>query len=231
MLGFLSVLAIFAMVTLFSYGVLPTSELASARQPSMGTVLESVVGPWGSTFISFGVVISVLGAYLAWTLMAAEVMYIPATNKDMPRFLGKMNRVDTPIAALILSTIAVQVLLLITLASEDALNFMLDLCTSLALVPYFLAAAYALKLGASGDTYESEPVVRRRHVVIGAIATAYTLLLVFTAGATFLLLTCVIYAPGTILTSEPGARTACACSLRGSSPCARSSSLVRLPAS
>ena len=31
---------------------------------------------------------------------------------------------------------------------------MLDLATSLALLPYLLAAAYALKLGLTGETYE-----------------------------------------------------------------------------
>jgi len=162
-------------------------------------VLESVGGAWGSTFISFGVVISVLGAYLAWTLMAAEVVYIPATNDDMPRFLRRLNSAGTPIAALILTTLLVQVFLLVTLTSDDALNFMLDLCTSLALVPYLLAAAYALKLALRRETYESEPAVRNRHLLIGALATIYTLFLVVIAGATFLLLSCVIYAPGTIL--------------------------------
>ena len=44
-LGFVSVLALFASVTLVSYGVMPQSELAEAQQPSMGAVLESVVGP------------------------------------------------------------------------------------------------------------------------------------------------------------------------------------------
>lgn len=109
--GFLSVLSIFALVTLLSHGVMPRTELAHARQPSMGTVLESVVGPWGSTFISFAVVISVLGAYLAWTLMAAEVMYIPATNDDMPRFLRRVNTSGTPIVALILTTVLIQIFL------------------------------------------------------------------------------------------------------------------------
>jgi len=198
-LGFVSVLSVFALVTLLSYGVLPRSELATARQPSMGTVLESVVGPWGSTFISFGVVISVLGAYLAWTLMAAEVMFIPATNDDMPVFLRRMNRAGTPIAALVLTTILVQVFLLVTLASDDALNLLLDLCTSLSLIPYFLAAAYGLKIALSGETYERDRGPRTRHLVIGAAATVYTIFLLYTAGATFLLLSCVIYAPGTIL--------------------------------
>ena len=54
-------------------------------------VFESVVGDWGEVFISVAVIVSVLGAYLAWTLMAAEVMYIPARADDFPEFLGREN--------------------------------------------------------------------------------------------------------------------------------------------
>ena len=90
-LGFLSVLAIFALVTTSSYAVVPQPELAATRQPSMVGVFESVVGDWGEIFISVAVVVSVLGAYLAWTLMAAEVMYIPARADDFPEFLGREN--------------------------------------------------------------------------------------------------------------------------------------------
>src|SRR5690606_5434667 len=54
-LGFLSVLSIFALVTLSSFAVLPRAEIADTRQPSMAGVLESVVGPRGTTFVSVGV--------------------------------------------------------------------------------------------------------------------------------------------------------------------------------
>jgi len=198
-IGFLSVLSLFALVTLLSYGVLPREGLTAARQPSMASVLESVVGSWGSTLISIGVVVSVLGAYLAWTLMSAEVVYIPSKTDDMPRFLGRMNRSGTPIAALILTSTLIQVFLIVTLTSDDALNFMLDLCTSLALIPYLLATAYALKLAWTRETYVDEHAVRIRHLLVAGLATAYTILLVYVAGAKFLLLSCIIYAPGTFL--------------------------------
>jgi arginine:ornithine antiporter/lysine permease len=198
-LGFLSVLAIFSLVTMVSYGVMPTEELGTARQPSMASVLDSVVGSWGSTLISVGVVVSVLGAYLAWTLMAAEVMFIPARNADMPKFLKRLNRAETPIAALILTTVFIQLFLLLTLTADDALNFMLDLSTSLALIPYFLVAAYAFKIAHTGETYENDPAARRSHRLVAGLATVYTVFLVYSAGAKFLLLSCVIYAPGTVL--------------------------------
>lgn len=66
-LGFLNVFAVFASVTIVSYGIMPMSEIAELRQPSMAGVLESTVGTWGKVFISVGLIVSVLGAYLAWT--------------------------------------------------------------------------------------------------------------------------------------------------------------------
>ena len=42
-------------------------------------------------FVSIGLIVSVLGAYLAWTLMAAEVLYVAAKDDDMPRFLARSN--------------------------------------------------------------------------------------------------------------------------------------------
>ena len=110
LLGFTSTLALFASVTLVSYGVLPQHDLATAKQPSIGVVLESVVGDWGATFISVGVIISVLGAYLAWTLLNAEVMYMPARTDVMPRLLARENRHRTPIAALVTTNLSVQAL-------------------------------------------------------------------------------------------------------------------------
>ncbi len=199
-LGFLSVLSLFALVTLSSYAVVPQPELADTRQPSMVGVFESVVGDWGEVFISVAVIVSVLGAYLAWTLMAAEVMYIPARNDDFPEFLGQENEHGTPITALVVTSIAVQALLGLTLVVNDALNFMLDLCTSLALVPYFLAAAYGLKLGLTGEAYEGVSAgVRRRETIFAGAATAYTLFLFDAAGLEFLLLSTVILAPATLL--------------------------------
>lgn len=198
-LGFLSVLAVFALVTLVSYGVLPRQGIAELRQPSMAPLLEHVVGGWGSIFISVGVVVSVLGAYLAWTLMAAEVLYIPATYADLPRFLARQNKASAPIVALVLSTLFVQLMIVVVLFADDALNFMLDLCTSLALIPYLLAAGYALKIAITRETYDDGDRGRTRELVVAALAVVYTVFLVFAAGPKFLLLSCIIYAPGTVL--------------------------------
>ncbi|MFF2549531.1 basic amino acid/polyamine antiporter [Nocardia sp. NPDC058058] len=199
-LGFLSVLAIFASVTMVSFGIIPRAELAGLQQPSMSPVFESAVGPWGAWFISIGLIVSVLGAYLAWTLMAAEVLFVAAGDDDMPRFLARVNARTVPVVAVTFTTVLIQLVLLITLFSDDAFTFTLKLCSALSLVPYLLAAAYALKLGATRETYaEIRPRDRVRELVIAGIATFYTAFMIVVAGPEFLLLSCIIYAPGTIL--------------------------------
>jgi arginine:ornithine antiporter/lysine permease len=197
-IGFLSVLSVFALVTLVSYGVMPQGELAAISQPSMASVLESVVGPWGSIFIRAGVIVSVLGAYLAWTLMAAEVLYIPAKAEDMPRFMARTNRHGAPATALIMAAGMISLLLVALLFSADALNFMLDLTAALSLIPYLLAAAYAVKLTITRETYD-DGKSRVPDMVIAALATVYTLFLVYAAGVDKLLLSCVLYAPAAAL--------------------------------
>ncbi|GAA3579236.1 basic amino acid/polyamine antiporter [Nonomuraea rosea] len=187
-LGFLGVLALFASVTLLSYAALPKARMEGLRQPSMAGVLEAVVGTWGAVLISVGLIVSVLGAYLAWTLMAAEVLFVAARDDDMPAFLRRENRHGTPAAALVLTSALITAVLVVTLFSDDAFTFTLKLTSALSLVPYLLAAGYALKLGGSGT-----------QVLVAALAVLYTAFLVFAAGLEFLLLSCVVYAPGAIL--------------------------------
>jgi arginine:ornithine antiporter / lysine permease len=187
-LGFLGVLALFASVTLLSYGALPRGELAELRQPSMMGVLESVVGRWGAVFIGIGLIVSVLGAYLAWTLMAAEVLFVAAKDDDMPSYLKRENGRGVPAAALVMTSVLITAVLMVTLFSDDAFTFTLKLCSSLSLIPYLLAAGYAVRIG-----------VRGKELVSAVIAVVYTAFLLVAAGPEFLLLSFIIYAPGTIL--------------------------------
>ena len=199
-LGFLSVLALFATVSIISYGILPRDDLLALRQPSVGSVLEAAVGPWGAWFISAGLIISVLGAYLAWSLMAAEVIFAAANDGDLPAFLGRETTQEVPRNALLLITVFIQLLLVIVLFSDGALDFMLDLTASLSLVPFALVAGYALKIAIARDGYADVPAsTRSRETVVGAIAVIYTLFLIFAAGTQFLLLACILLAPATIL--------------------------------
>lgn len=189
-LGFLSVFAIFASVTIVSYGLMPMGEIAELRQPSMAEVLEHAVGTWGQVFVSVGLIVSVLGAYLAWTLMAAEVLFVAAKDEDMPRFLGRSIGDDVPAPALVMTTLLTQVVLVVTLFSDDAFNFALDLTSALTLIPFLLAAGFAVKIARAGPGSD---------LLVAALATVYTAFLLYAAGLKYLLVSFIIYAPATIL--------------------------------
>jgi arginine:ornithine antiporter / lysine permease len=199
LLGFGGVLALMVLITLLSYGVLPREDLAGLRQPSMAGVLQAAVGGWGAVFVSAGLIISVMGAYLAWSLLAAEVLFSAARNDDMPRVLAYENRNKTPANALLLTNLFVQLCLVLTLFSEDAFFIVLKLTGSMALIPYFLVSAYALKLAWTGETYGGPAEPRRAHLVRAGLAVVYTAFLVFAGGLKFVLLSALIYAPGTAL--------------------------------
>jgi arginine:ornithine antiporter/lysine permease len=199
-LGFVSVLSVFASVTIVSYGILPRAEIAKLRQPSMAGVLEAAVGGWGSVFVSVGLIVSVLGAYLAWSLMAAEVLFVAAKDDDMPRFLQRTNRKAAPVSSMVMTTILIQIMLFVTLASEDAFNFSLNMTSALTLIPFVLAAGYALKLAITRETYDGAAAAgRTKELAVAAIATIYTVFLLYAAGPKYMLLSFVIYAPGTVL--------------------------------
>ncbi|MET9499238.1 basic amino acid/polyamine antiporter [Streptomyces sp. NPDC006552] len=198
-LGFLSVFAVFASVVIVSYGIMPMGEIAGLRQPSMAGVLEDAVGTWGQVFISVGLIVSVLGAYLAWTLMAAEVLFVAAKDDDMPRFLRSATAADVPVPALLMTTVLTQVVLVVTAFSDDAFNFALDLTSSLSLIPYLLAAAFAVKIGARADRRTEGGRTSRGELTVAAVATLYTAFMLYAAGLKFVLVAFIFYAPATIL--------------------------------
>ncbi|MFE3517543.1 basic amino acid/polyamine antiporter [Streptomyces sp. NPDC059166] len=198
-LGFLSVFAIFASVTIVSYGIMPMEEIADLRQPSMAGVLEAAVGTWGEAFVSVGLIVSVLGAYLAWTLMAAEVLFVAAQDKDMPRFLGRSGADDVPVPALLMTTALSQVVLIVTAFSDDAFNFALDLTSALSLIPFLLAAAFAMKIALRPRAQAVTGRTTRREAVVAVLATVYTAFLLYAAGLKFVLVSFILYAPATFL--------------------------------
>ena len=197
--GFLGVTTLMVLVTMLPYAVLQRADIADMRQPSMASVLEAVVGHWGAVFVSIGLLVSVLGAYLAWSLICAEVLSAAGRTRDMPALFGTENANKVPAAALWLTNIVVQLFVISTYWSYDAFSLMLNLTSVMALIPFFLVAAYGVLMNWRGETYETRPQERTRDLIFASIAVLYTLFLIYSAGMKFLLLSCVLYGPGTVL--------------------------------
>src|SRR5262249_51992176 len=175
------------------------AQIADIRQPSMAGVLESVVGHWGAIFISVGLIVSVLGAYLAWSLICAEVLSAAARKGDMPKVFATEHTNKVPAAALWLTNIVVQLFVISTYWSRDAFTLMLSMTSVMSLIPFFLVGLYGFLLVRRGETYGTRPEERTRDLIIAGTAVVYTAFLIFAAGMKFLVLSAVLYGPGTIL--------------------------------
>ncbi|MBJ3762007.1 arginine-ornithine antiporter [Maribius pontilimi] len=195
-LGFLSVLCVYLLVSLLSLGVFSQPELAALPDAaSMANVLESIVGPWGSVVVRVGLVISVAGAFLSWTLLAAEIPFRAAQEGILPDVFAVENQNGSPAGALWITNICIQVFLVITLYSNSTYLALFYIASTAILVPYVFSGAYALKLAMTGESYG--PRERRGgDLAIGALATVYGIWLVYAAGPAYLLMCAILYAAG-----------------------------------
>ncbi|MGF2429145.1 amino acid permease [Klebsiella sp. 2-N_Kleb.] len=188
LLAVLSALAVYLLVTLLSLGVVPRSELAEMRNPSMAGLMVRLMGSWGEIVIAAGLIVSVCGAYLSWTIMAAEVPYLAATHKAFPRLFARQNRNNAPSASLWLTNISVQASLVLIWLTGSDYGTLLTIASEMILVPYLLVGAFLLKIG-----------TRPLHQAVGIGACIYGLWLLYASGPVHLLLSVVLYAPGLLV--------------------------------
>ena len=188
LLAVLSALSVYLLVTMLSLGVVPRAELAEMRNPSMAGLMVRMMGSWGDVIIAAGLIVSVCGAYLSWTIMAAEVPYLAATHKAFPRVFARQNKNNAPSSSLWLTNISVQVCLILIWMTGSDYNTLLTIASEMILVPYFLVGAFLLKMA-----------TRPLHKAVGIGASVYGLWLLYASGPMHLLMSVVLYAPGLLI--------------------------------
>ena len=189
MLAVLAALVVYLLVTMLSLGIIPRAELAEMRNPSMGGLMALLLGGGGHVLIAVGLLISVCGAYLSWTIMAAEVPFIAAQQGAFPRSLSKQNARQAPAASLWLTNGSVQIFLILIALTHADYNTLLTIASEMILVPYLLVGLYLWKVAAG------KPKV----LFVAAGATIYGLWLLYASGPMHLLMSVVLYAPGLLL--------------------------------
>lgn len=212
LLGFLAVFVLLLLVSFLSYGVASREELAGMGDNSLAEVLEIVVGPWGGGLISAGLCISVLGAYVSWQMLCAEPITMMAQDNLLPKKLGHVNPSGAPVAAQLLSAIVIQLFIVVFFAAESAYTTMVQLATSLYLIPYLFGALYLVFLSTRGRGLQHPEAGRsinldgptvdtrtnRMHLVISVAAFIYSVWLFYAADPKYVLLGMVLVIPGMI---------------------------------
>lgn len=190
-LGCTALVIIYVAASILPYGYLPREELMALGSPSMPYIFEHVVGPWGGAFISGGLIISIFGAWLSYTILASEAMHAMARMELLPKVFDQLNSYSAPSTCLLATGVMIQILAIVMLFSNAAYQFAYSLCTASIVISWTLAAAYMVKWAWS-----------RRHggqmgaLILAAFACAFLIISVLLAGVELLMLCCIAYVPG-----------------------------------
>ncbi len=197
-IAFCCVLAIYLMVSTLSMGVMPLSELAELSNPALAGVMERAVGTWGATLINGGVVLSLVGAMLGYTVLSAESPYEAAAQGSFVKAFAKTNKKGAPIVTLVVTNCIIEAFLILMLFSDQTYQFFYSLSAGMILLPYLLSAAYFAKVAffepeVFAGKLGGSLVIWRVFAVLGMI---YSVFLAWASGTLGLTLMSLLYLPG-----------------------------------
>ncbi|VFP79489.1 basic amino acid/polyamine antiporter [Candidatus Erwinia haradaeae] len=185
-------LGIYLLISLLSLGLTPRAELAKMHNPSMAGLMNDLIGPWGSIIIITGLIISVCGAYLSWTIMAAEVPIIAVKNGTFKLHnLQIQNNYKAQKVSLYLTDLSVQFCLIIIWLTGCNYNTLLTIASEMILVPYLLVGAYLFKV----TKKLKKPIMS----IIAIGASIYGVWLLYASGPLNILLSMLFYIPGVLI--------------------------------
>jgi arginine:ornithine antiporter / lysine permease len=199
-IGLLGVLVIYILVSLLALGTMSQAQLAGLKSPSMAYALEFMVGKWGAIVVNLGLIISLLGVFLGWTLICAELSYAAGKGKAFPKFFTKENENGAPKNALLVTNLVTQAFLIVAFFSKSSYQILYSISSTAVLVPYFFSALYGLKLTITKETYDIEDSnIRIRDMIISGLSVIYAIWLIDAAGLNYMLLLTILLSGGILV--------------------------------
>lgn len=189
-IGYVFTLICYVLVSLLSYGALKQDVLVNLQNPALGGVLQRTYGTWAAVIINLGVLVSVLGAWIAWNIINAEVPMSVARDKVFPKILAKKSKSGAAINALILNAIIMQIVFIFAMFANNAFTLVTNIATAMVLLPYLLSALFLMKLAKKDGEV--------KNFIYGLIALIFALFALSTSGITGLAQIMILYALGLI---------------------------------
>lgn len=197
--SFLSLIALYILISVLSMGAVPFDVLAKLSNPPLAGVMEYVVGPWGGALVNIAVIMSLIGAMLPYVILCTDSSYEPAKQGIFPRFLTKMSRHNTPVWSIVGTSLVVQLFIVIMYFNSSTYQILYALSASTIMFPYVFSACFYLKLCCKGEGLEPGNKNRFGMWLTAVIGTVYGFWLLYGSGWQYILITSTLYFPGTIL--------------------------------
>ncbi|MCI1974368.1 MAG: basic amino acid/polyamine antiporter [Limosilactobacillus sp.] len=188
-LGTVTLLFIYTLVSILPYGLMSRSQIASYSQPVVANLLGSLVGHWGVVLVNIGIIIAVIGCWLSWTMLPAETTRLMSDDGVLPKSWGKVNAKESPTNSLVISAGLQSIFLFTLLFTTYAYHFAYTLAAAAILISYILVGAYQIIY-----SYQHNET---KGILLGALLVVFELIAIISSWQRILALT-IAYAFGFI---------------------------------
>ena len=195
-IGLFFTMSLYVIVTFITLAAIPREVVITMPNPSLAYALEFLIGKYGAIMVSIGLIISVAGSLLGWTMLATEVPYIAAKDSVMPKIFARENKNETPSFSLLFTTISVQVFIALSMLFSETYQSIYVIASAAILLPYLLSALYDLKIVLCAKSQNNKLVLK--DLIIASIASVYAIWLLY-AASEHLFLSSILYAVGVCL--------------------------------
>lgn len=196
-MGFFIAWLMYILVSVLCFGIMNQRELAGLDNPSVAYVLREPIGPWAYWLVIGAVIVSLLGGWVSWTLVTAQIPYEAASVGILPRRFLRLNSHGMPTAGLVVSSVIMQLFLLLVVAAKDVYLAALSITGMMVLPAYLMSAVYLWKSTLGHSRLGQLSRRRNMRFRITAIAcTFFCLWMIYAGGLGLLLLTSIFYLCG-----------------------------------
>lgn len=196
-MGFLLAWVLYVLVSALCYGIMSQPELATLPNPSMAYVMRAVCGDWAYYFIIGSVILSILGSWIAWTMVCAQTPYGAASAKIMPVYFMRLSSRGVPWFSLMATSVFMTIFFILVCMSDSLFMAAVKLTGVMVLPAYFFSAVYLLKLSWGPRREGISRGFRIYSRTVGLLCTGFTLWMLWAGGLSLLLMSSVFYLAGT----------------------------------
>ncbi|MGO2989678.1 basic amino acid/polyamine antiporter [Lactococcus cremoris] len=190
-IGLAVLLVIYVLLSLLPYGYMDQASLANVKAPGLVYILNEMVGGWGGSLMGVGLMISLLGAWLSWTMLPVEATQQLAEQKLLPSWFGKLNKYHAPSNSLLITQLMIQIFIIITYFVANAYNVFIYMATAVIMICYALVGAYLFKIGLKEASV--------KNILIGFFTFAFQALALYLSGWQYVWLAMILYTIGFLL--------------------------------
>lgn len=196
-IGYLSVLLLYAVVSLLPLGLYSSTEIAGMSDPSMAAIMEHKFGGWGALVVNIGVIISVISSWLVWLLMLAQMPLYAARDGIFPRQFTKTNAHGAPVRSLLWSTIVIQVVLVLChFTTGNAWNTIVTISAVMCMPCYLMCSAFLWKVAATQQWPKNSRFSKKNGLITGIMGTLFGAYLIYSSGLNYVMIAVFMYAIG-----------------------------------